>query len=42
MGEGTLDNLKILRSKSQGSMKLPVALESMRAVVLMVFLMPCN
>ena len=42
MGEGTLDNLKIPRGKSQGSMKLPVALESMMAVVLMVFLMPCN
>ena len=42
MGEGTLDNLKILMGNRQGLMKLPVSPESMRVVVLTVFLMPCN
>ena len=42
MGEGSGDSLKIPHGRRRGSMKLPVAPESMRAVVSMVFLMSCS
>ena len=42
MGEGIGDSLKILSGRRQGLIKLPVAPELMRAVVSVVFLMPCS
>ena len=39
---GVLESLKIPFGRRQGSMKFPVAPESIRAVVLMVCFSPCS